>query len=202
MNARRAMSQIDAIWSQVARSETFHGYRPATVASTGIFGIAGAAIQPHVSPDPLSSIDRYLLLWVTIATVSVLVVGVELSLDLWRMQSRVRRRLCWLAIEQFLPTLATGALITWIVPMHSPEAVALMPGLWGLCFSLGAFASRPYLTPHAVWIAFYYLVAGSVCLLLSPDGLSLSPWTMGTTFGGGQLLMAIALYVSRGERDG
>ena len=50
MESRKAAAQIEFIWSQVARSECFRGYRPVTVATTGLLGIAAAIVQPFVVP--------------------------------------------------------------------------------------------------------------------------------------------------------
>jgi len=72
--------------------------------------------------------------------------------------------------------------------------MALLPGLWCLFFSMGVFASRPYL-PHGVgWVGLFYLFGGGALLALAPAGLSLEPWGMGAAFGVGQFLLAMVLY--------
>jgi hypothetical protein len=70
----------------------------------------------------------------------------------------------------------------------------MLPGLWALFFSLGVFASCRLL-PRAVCIAgVWYLVAGVLALAWGQGPAALSPWTMGITFGIGQLLTAVILH--------
>ena len=56
----------------------------------------------------------------------------------------------WLAVEQFLPSLIAGLLITVVMVRQAPGQVALLPGLWQILFSLGLFASARLL-PKAVF---------------------------------------------------
>jgi len=87
-----------------------------------------------------------------------------------------------------------------------------------MLFSLGIFASRPYLPRIMGWIALYYLVAGAVLLALGvesrtvsgwemdltfgfDESTSLSPWGMGLTFGVGQVLSGIVLYWNLERED-
>jgi hypothetical protein len=51
------------------------------------------------------------------------------------------------------------------------------------------------LLPRQVfWVAAYYVLCGLGCLLLGKGENALSPWQMGISFGGGQLLGAAILY--------
>jgi hypothetical protein len=72
----------------------------------------------------------------------------------------------------------------------------MLPGLWALVFSLGVFASCRLL-PRAVAIAGAWYLSGAVLALAWGNGeAALSPWIMGVTFGGGQLLTAAILHVT------
>jgi hypothetical protein len=201
MELHQAVSQIDAIWSQIARTQTFRGYRPATVAVTGVLGLIAAMVQPLVAPTPVHAVDDYILLWVSVAVASVLMVMLELWNSYWRTESPVARRLLRHAVRQFVPCLCAGAAITWAIADFHPQNITLLPGLWALCFSLGVFASLPFVTPSVVWLALYYFLAGSACLSFGRSAEVLSPWVMGGMFGGGQLLMAAALLTSRERGD-
>ena len=77
-----------------------------------------------------------------------------------------------------------------------------LPGLWAVLFSLGVFASRPYLPRIIGWVALYYLVAGTVLLAMAADSTSLSPWGMGLTFGLGQIASGIVLYWNLERKSG
>jgi hypothetical protein len=106
-----------------------------------------------------------------------------------RLGSQLKRETTWLAIEQFLPCVAAGGLLTIVLVSRAPE---LLPGLWALFFSLGIFASYRLLPRPTFYVAMYYLCAGTLCLTLGPRALS--PWVMGGTFGLGQLFAAAILY--------
>ena len=70
----------------------------------------------------------------------------------------------------------------------------MLPGLWAMLFSLGIFASCRLL-PRAVVIAgAWYLSAAVLALAWGNGEAALSPWIMGITFGGGQLLTAVILH--------
>ena len=69
----------------------------------------------------------------------------------------------------------------------------MLPGWWAILFGLGVFASRRLLLCWTFAIGGFYLLAG-LAMLLMPRGAVFSPWTMGTTFGIGQLSAAALLY--------
>jgi hypothetical protein len=99
-----------------------------------------------------------------------------------------------LAVEQFLPCVIAGGLLTLVLFTQAPEAVGLFPGLWAVVFSLGVFASCRLLPRATFWAGVYYLVTGLGCLALARGDAALSPWSMAVPFGGGQLLTAAVLY--------
>jgi hypothetical protein len=194
MELHEALRQIDAIRAQVASTETFHGYRAATVAGTGVLALMVAALQPLVVPDPAGEVDRYLALWIAVAAVSATIVALELTWRWLRTDSPLARGQTLRAVEQFAPCLVAGAAATWALARHVPEAAAALPGVWAILFSLGVFASWRQLTPLALGVAGYYLVAGTLCIVLARDEYAFSSWGMALTFGVGQLLSASALY--------
>ena len=202
MEVHEAAAQINHIWTQIARTDRFRGYRPATVAGTGMFGILAAVVQPWFVPAPVDNPDAYLLLWVTVATACVVLVGCELGTAFLRSESRLERTLTRQAVRHFVPCLCGGALLTWFISEYHTESVVLLPGLWAICFGLGIFASMPYVTPAVFWVGLYYLLAGGLCLGGGSHGAALQPWAMGGTFGIGQLLMAGVLLTAEERRDG
>jgi hypothetical protein len=201
MEVREAVAQINTIWLQVARTEQFRGYRPATVAGTGILGLLAALAQYWIVPVPQANLDGYLLVWTGVAIACVFLVGIELWVSYLRTDSPLERHLTRQAVQQFVPCLCGGAAITWVIADYHLESVGLLPGLWATCFGLGVFASLPYVTPAVFWVGLYYLVAGSVGLACGRNSYALHPWLMGGTFGVGQLLMAVALLTAEERRD-
>jgi hypothetical protein len=178
----------------MARSEVFRGYRSLTVGFSGVLALFAASAQPYVIASPRSELDRYLTLWIAVAAVSALVAGSEMY---WRVRmtgSAMARQMALLALEQFLPSLVVGALVTLCIYRAAPQVAWMLPGLWSLVFSLGIFASYRLLPRQVFWVGLYYLACGAGCLLWGDGPSALSPWQMGISFGGGQLLGAAILY--------
>ena len=98
------------------------------------------------------------------------------------------------AVEQFLPALVAGGLVTLVIVRRASELAWMLPGLWAILFSLGVFASCRLL-PRAVFVVgAWYLVGGVLALLWGHGAAALSPWSMGIIFGGGHLLAAVILH--------
>ncbi len=194
MELHDALSQISEIRQQMARSEVFRGYRALTVGFSGLLGSLAAVFQSRWVASPEDHLGNYLGLWIGVAMVSVCVVGTEMA---WRMRNSgdgLARQMTWLAVEQFLPCLAVGALLTLCVYRGAPQAAWMLPGLWALLFGLGVFASYRLLPRQVFWVGLYYILCGCGCLTWGQGENALSPWLMGISFGGGQLLSAAILY--------
>ncbi len=200
MELHEALSQISEIRGQIARSETFRGYRSATVAGTAAIAGLAAMVQAVWITHPREQLALYLALWMSTAAVSVAVTAVEMVVRCRKAVSPLAVRMTWLAVEQFGPCLLAGAAVTGAIVRFVPESVPLLPGLWSIIFSLGVFASCRLLPRATFIVAVYYLLAGMVCLAWAVDTHALSPWAMVGTFGVGQLAMAFILYWSL-ERD-
>lgn len=194
MQLHEALTQISDIRSQIARTETFRGYRSLTVGLSGLVGIAAGVIQAIQIPHPENQISAYLTLWISAAVLSVIVVAVEMGVRCYHAVSPRTIRLTRLAVEQFLPCLAAGALMTLVLVSVAEEILWILPGLWAILFSLGVFASCRLLPRPTFWVGVFYLLAGGFCLWWGRGTHAFSPWLMGGTFGLGQLLTATILY--------
>lgn len=194
MQLDEALRQISDIRHQMARSELFRGYRSVTVGCSGILAIAAAAYQPVWVASPSSHLDRYLALWTGVALLSLVVAGSEMY---WRARasgSELARQHTLLAVEQFLPSLVAGGLLTLCIYRAAPQAAWMLPGLWSLLYGLGVFASYRLLPRQVFWVGSYYVACGCGVLLLGDGTNALSPWLMAVPFGGGQLLGAAILF--------
>lgn len=194
MELHEALTQIAAIRRQMARTEIFRGYRALPVAITAVLALIGAALQAVVLPEPLTKPGAYLALWAGVAALSVLVSAGGVAWRCLRSPSPLDRTMTLLAVEQFLPCVVAGGLLTLVLFTQAPDAVGLFPGLWAVVFSLGVFASCRLLPRATFWAGVYYLVTGLGCLALARGDAALSPWAMAVPFGGGQLLTAAVLY--------
>ena len=59
MELRQALAQVSEIHAHLNRTETFRGYRSATIAFTGLVGLATAAVQTVWLPQPSERLSTY-----------------------------------------------------------------------------------------------------------------------------------------------
>lgn len=199
MELSEALRQISDIRRQMARAEVYRGYRAPTVGGSGVLALLAAALQPWWVGAPEGDLDRYLGLWVGVAAASVAAAGVEMAR---RAGAGLARQTTLWAVEQFLPCVVVGGLLTLCIARGAPQVAWMLPGLWALCFSLGVFASRRLLPAPVAWVGAYYAACGCFCLILGQGPHAYAPWQMGLTFGGGQLLAAAILYRTLEKHDG
>jgi hypothetical protein len=202
MELHEALSQISEIRAQIARTETFGGFRSLTVGFSGVLGIAASVVQADRLPRPMDQIWDYIDLWAAVAVISLIVVAIELIYSDTVARSTLRRRLTLLAIGQFVPCLIAGGAVTLVIAVASPETAWMLPGLWAVLFSLGVFACSRLLPRPTFLVGAHYLISGTVCLAVGKGDSALAPWMMAATFGVGQLLAAAILYVTLERRDG
>ena len=198
----KALAEITAIRSQIARGTEFCGYGPMTVAVTGLLAFAAAGVQALWLPDPTANIVAYLVLWIATATVSVILIGIEMVARSRRIHRGLADEMIHAATEQFVPAGVAGALLTFVLFRFAPQTLWMLPGLWQIVFSLGFFASCRSLPRPMFAIGVWYLAAGLATLAFASEAHALSPWAMAVPFGIGQLFMAGVLYGSVGADHG
>ena len=194
MDLQEALTQISEIREQVARTETFRGYRAAPVAFSGVLACLAAGFQDILIPEAPKNLPAYLVLWVGACFLSMIVTGLVMVWHCRRSPSTLTRPITLLAVGQFLPAVVGGGLVTFVLYQHVPDAVWMLPGMWSIFFSLGIFASYRLLPKATFWVGVYYMTAGVLCLLWARDEFAFSPWAMGVSFGLGQVLSAAILY--------
>jgi len=194
----KALGDISDIRRQMARSTEFRGYGPATLAATGAIALLAAGMQALGLPDAANHIVSYLGIWIATAVLSAGLIGAQMFTRARRMHSGMADEMIHMAVEQFLPSVGAGALITFVLVERVPMAVWMLPGLWQVIFSLGIFSSCRFLPRPMIAAGAWYLLSGLVCLSLG-DNRALSPWAMGIPYGVGQLLVAGVLYFAAQE---
>ncbi len=193
MDLHEALAQISEIREQVARTETFRGYRAAPVAFSGVVACLAAAFQPVLIPDPPNDLAAYLSLWIGAALLSMAVTGVAMILHCKKSQSSLTKPNTILAVGQFLPSVVAGGLVTFVISQMY-QAAWMLPGLWSIFFSLGIFASYRLLPKATFWVGVFYMTAGVFGLIWARGDFEFSSWAMGVPFGVGQFLSAAILY--------
>jgi hypothetical protein len=194
----KALGEISSIRRQVARSTEFRGYGPTTLAATGGIAILAAGLQAVWLPNPASRIPVYPAIWVSTAIVSAALIAVQTVTRTQRLHSGMADEMVRMAIAQFLPSAGAGALLTIVLIGSVPAALWMLPGLWQITFSLGVFSSCRFLPRPMAVAGAWYLLTGLACIALA-DSRALSPWTMGVSYGVGQLLVAGILFFTPQE---
>jgi hypothetical protein len=152
-------------------------------------------------PDPALQLSRYLQLWAATAAFSFGFIVLEAIFRSRRAHGGLALPMLQSALEQFLPAIVAGGLLTAVLTSVAPSSTWLLPGLWQIVFSLGVFASCRLL-PRAIFVVgVWYLFCGLSCLALLGQERSLSPWAMGIPFAVGQLLVAGVLLANRQEGE-
>jgi hypothetical protein len=199
MDLPRALAEIAEIHQQIAKGEVYRGYRSLPIAASGLIGAAAAWFQDASlgSRDPVG----FVVYWSAAAAVAALVGASEIFYNYVVHDDAASRRRTRQVLGQFMPSVLAAAIITASFVHLSGALVALLPGLWAICFGLGTFASRPYLPRASGYVALFYYVAGVVLLWIARGPDAPSGWWIGATFGVGQILAALVLYWNL-EREG
>lgn len=192
MDLSRALADLAEIQRQVAKGEIYRGYRPVPIAASGLIGVVAAWLErPGLGPDdPVG----FVLYWAAVAALAGFVGSSEIIYNYAVHDDAASRRQTRRVVGQFLPSVLAAVIITGGFVRLSPTLVPLLPGLWAICFGVGTFASRPYLPRASTVVAVFYYVAG-VVLLWHARAEALDGWWVGGTFGAGQVLAGVALYV-------
>lgn len=202
MELHEALEQISEIRLQVARTEVFRGYRSVPVAFSGILAVLAAGLQPLLVANPVQNITAYLTLWIGVAAITVTLTGMEMWVRCQRSATVLTREITWLSVEQFLPSMVAGGLLTYVLVNFASDSVWMLPGLWQILFSLGVFASCRLLPRATFGVAVFYMASGILCLVVARGESALAPWAMGVPFGFGQLMVAAMLYWTLERNDG
>jgi hypothetical protein len=190
---RQALAEISAIRTQVARETQFRGYGPRSTAASGVLAILVASVQSLWLNAWQADARVFLMVWVSTAAVAAGFSAWETYVRTRRVHFGFSREMIQAAIEQFLPAMVVGLMLTVVLVRVAPRELWMLPGLWQLSFSLGIFASCRFLPRPIFAVGLWYLVAGLACLAIEGGPHALSPWTMGIPFGIGQLFLAAVL---------
>jgi hypothetical protein len=194
----KAIGDISSIRMQVARSTEFRGYGPATLATTGLVALVAGGAQALWLADAAGHIPAYLAIWISTAIVSAALIGTQMRARTHRVHSGLANEMILMAVEQFLPSVAAGSLLTFAIARYVPVAVWMLPGLWQIIFSLGVFSSCRFLPRPMLGAGAWYLATGVFCVALAGNR-ALSPWAMAIPYGAGQFLVAGILFSTTRE---
>jgi hypothetical protein len=188
-DVREALSEIRSIRGHMARYTEFRGYGPLTLAATGVLALVIASLQKHWAVDLELEPARFLAMWIGAAAVALTAIGIETFARARRIHSSLAMQMLHAALEQFLPAIVAGILLTAVVARAAPQSLWMLPGLWQMLFSLGVFASCRFLPRATFGVGVWYLATAMACLAIGPNAAA-SPWEMGIPFGVGHFMVA------------
>lgn len=198
----KALAQINAIRGQIARGTEFRGYGPATLAATGGLALLAALLQAAWVTAPERNISAYLAIWISTAIVSLIIISIETVTRARRIHSAFAMQMLQSAVEQFLPAICAGFLLTIVLILFAQHSLWILPGAWQIIFSLGVFSSCRFLPRRMFIVGIWYLATGLICLSLADATHAFAPWTMGIPFCLGQLAVAAVLHFDGRDTDG
>jgi DNA-binding MarR family transcriptional regulator len=123
----RALADIVAIRSQIARGTAFRGVGAATLAGTGGLALACAVGQALWLGDPMARPGLFFGLWIAAALAAFLMIGIEAVRRSRRLHSGLADAMVWNAIEVFLPAAGAGACLALVIARFAPGEVWMLP---------------------------------------------------------------------------
>jgi hypothetical protein len=192
MRLQDALSQIELIRAQLARSEVYRGTRAATLAATAAIAFAAACLQNSVVPAPVANPGAYICYWSATAVLAFCCIGVQVLLTYRKTFSGHDRATTRAVLTAVAPPLLAGAAVTPI--LWERNLAFLLPGLWPLFAGVAVFAGRTHFPAMIGLVGLGYLAAGLAVLLAADGARAFEPWIMGLIFTSGQLAAALVFY--------
>jgi len=186
---QEALRQVQELKQKILEKQRFKGYsgRARAISGTIALGATGILASPYW-PD---TNEAHLAGWaIVFALACLLNFGAILY---WFLRDpnakRDVRRLR--PIVDTLPPLLVGGILTLGLVRH--EMYSWLFPIWMSLFGLANLASRHVLPPAISIIGWFYILAGSLLLLIGPDHFT-NPWPMGIIFFAGEWMGGIVLH--------
>jgi hypothetical protein len=117
---KRALAEIHSIRHQVARGTQFRGYGPASIAFSGFLALVVAWAQVEWGGWVRNDVTANLVIWISVATVSMGVSGFETFSRARRVHAGLTQEMLQSAVEQIVPALVIGVLFTAVLLRFAP----------------------------------------------------------------------------------
>lgn len=194
-----AISRINEIHAQLAKSGIFKGYRSIYVSVSGLIAFIATLFYPGFVKDP--DTRGFVYYWVTIAFINLFIAAGMILYQYIRTPSGFERQKIRTVAAQFLTIVAAGAIVTIPLTFSDPVFIPLLPGIWAILFGIGIVSMRPYLPRLTILAVIFYFIAGALLFYISQAHLDSLPIAMGVSFGAGQFIAALILYWSIERRE-
>ncbi len=185
----QALSEVRELRRRILDKQRFKGYSGRARALSGCLALLGAAL---VGLNYVRATETAILgVWAAVCTAAILLnYGAVLY---WYLNDgeagRDARRLrpLWDVVPAFLFAGALTAVVVWRGDFD------YLYGIWMGLFGLASLSSRHSMPPGIVWVGWFYLLAGIVCLAV-PSVTFHSVWVMGIVFFIGEWMGGLVLH--------
>ena len=183
--------QLEVVYQQLARSAGFRGFRPAFLLPVSVVAACTTATIWLVA----TRLGAYgvALAWVGVAAAIGLAVAAVIVLPALRAEPVVAREAARGVINQMLPPLGVGAVLTVVILLQHPEAVAFLPAVWLVLFGLGIAAISPMILARIEYSVIAYVVSAAIVYVLRSSEPGEFALLVGVPFTLGHLLTALIL---------
>ena len=151
MDIHKALDQISEIHGHLVKTDVYRGYRAVPVALSGVLALAAAAVQTRIIGN--GAPRSFVLYWAVVALLGCATAAGGIIYSYVHQESQLARRRTRITVGQLIPCVVAGIGLTAMVTRSGSKSITLLPGLWTVLFSLGVFASRPYLPRIIGWVA-------------------------------------------------
>jgi len=131
----------------------------------------------------------FIALWIGTAAVCVVLTAIETINRSRRAHGSLATEMLQSALEQFLPAIVAGGLLTIVLLAVAPQDLWMLPGIWHIVFSLGVLLPSLSATSYIRGRRMVSGLRSSLPRSRSADPHN-SPWAMGIPYGVGHLLVA------------
>jgi hypothetical protein len=184
-----ALRQVRELQERILEKQRFKGYSGRARAISGTLALVAAAIM--ASRYFPSTLIAHLTGWGVVFVLS-LILNYGALLYWFLRDPRAKRDMRRLKpVKDNLPPLIVGGVLTLALVLQNLHSW-LFP-VWMCLFGLSNLATRPVLPRGIVVIGWFYIVAGTLLLLMGPYSF-LNPWPMGMIFFAGEWMGGIVLH--------
>ena len=187
-----ALADVKAIRQRVLERQLFCGYSGIARITGGCLALLGAAtLALGIAP---STPEDHVLAWGIIGSLAALINFSSLA-HWFRSQDIELGQLR--PVLDLLAPFIVGGLITFAL-LSNREYDLLFP-IWMWVYGLMNISSRHSMPKAMVYLGWYYILTGTLCILLQTSFLN--PWPMGLTFFIGELIGGITFIKMRKMED-
>ncbi|MFK7769560.1 MAG: hypothetical protein AB8B55_20275 [Mariniblastus sp.] len=222
MNIHRALSDIADIRAQLDRTEAYQGFRSTAVGISVLVLVAGAWVEKVWISQPQLEVQKYLIVWLSVAAVSSVIAISEMLIRGRVSRNRLVWQMHWALVRRVAPSFIFGFVLTMVIAINAIKhnlalensalehtsatsttgLMMMLPGLWAMIYGQALFSCQQHLPRQVSQVALYFFVGGIAMIGYGLLTFQLAGWQMVALFGVGQAWLAYVLYLSLERGDG